>query len=71
VVAVRKKSVVRDIDEMRIRPRSHNLAQHGEAAEAGIEDKDGRANWHGRDISWLRVINQLFSKWLGIQQPQH
>ena len=42
VTAVGKERVVGDVDEARVRPRLRDLAEHGEAAEAGIEDQNGR-----------------------------
>ena len=41
-MAVGKERVVRDIDTMRIGPHRDDLAQHREAAKAGIEYQDCR-----------------------------
>ena len=42
--AVGKQRVVRRIDEPRIGPRARDLAEHGQAADAGIEHQDARVN---------------------------
>jgi hypothetical protein len=47
VMAVGEERVVGDIDEVRVVSRRHDLAQHGEAAEAGIEDENRGTVWHG------------------------
>src|SRR6185437_3583758 len=46
VMAVRKEGIVGDIDVMGVGPCGDDFAQHGEAAEAGIEYQDGRGNGH-------------------------
>ena len=40
-IAIRKAGVVGQIEIARVRPRGGNLAEHGEAAQAGVEDEDG------------------------------
>ena len=71
VVAVREEGVVCDLDIAGIGVRFHDLAQHGEAAEAGIDHEDGlnachaeilgRTGYHGvvmgrcRSVRWLRT----------------
>ena len=40
-VAIREAGVVGDIDEARVGARSRDLAEDGQAAEAGVEDEDG------------------------------
>ena len=45
-VAVGKARVVREIDKAGIRPGRLHLAEYREAAEAGIEDKNGRSLRH-------------------------
>ena len=47
-VAVGKAGIVGDIDEARVGPRRGDLAEHGEPADAGIEDEDGRGRRHVR-----------------------
>ena len=41
-MAIGKKGIIGDIDVMRIAPHGDDLPQHGETAEAGIEDENGR-----------------------------
>ena len=47
LLAIGKEGVVGDVDVARVRPRLGDLAEDREAAEPGIEDKDGRQGRHG------------------------
>ena len=47
VMAIGEKSVICDVYIMGVGPRAHDFAQHSEAAEAGIENKNGRTLAHG------------------------
>ena len=51
LVAVRKASVVGDIDVMRAGQCRFDLAEHREAADAGIENENGR-RLHTRASNW-------------------
>jgi hypothetical protein len=43
---VGKKRIVGHIDKRRVRPRALDLAQDGEATEAGVKDQNGRRGPH-------------------------
>ncbi len=45
-VTIGKARVVGEIDVARVGARPHDLAEHGEAAEAGIQQQDGREIRH-------------------------
>ncbi len=46
--AIGEGGIVGEIDEAGIGPRHPNLAEYGEAAEAGIEDEDAWGGGTGR-----------------------
>ena len=52
LVAIRKAGIVGDIDVMRGGERRLDLAEHREAADAGIENKYGRRARHTRASNW-------------------
>ncbi len=56
---------------MRIGPRAHDLAQHGEPAEAGIEDENGGTSWHGSKSIRSEAGDQVFSSiWSSFRGPR-
>ncbi|MGY4293810.1 hypothetical protein ACVWXN_001905 [Bradyrhizobium sp. i1.4.4] len=62
VVAIGEEGIVGDIDEMRVRARSHDLAEHRESAKAGIEHQDRRGIGH---VATLRAPWLPFGFWGG------
>ena len=55
--AIGKAGIVRDIDQLRVRPRAQDLGEDGEPPEAGIEDEDGGTTRHAlRQMAGERSI---------------
>ena len=65
VAAIGEEGVVGDIDIMRIGPATHDLTQHREAAEAGIEDKDRSGMGHAAVLADPRLPFSCFLTAMG------
>ena len=50
MAAIRKESIVGDVEVARIGARLEDLAKDGEAPEPGIEHENGRCSGHGAHL---------------------
>ena len=53
-LAIGKQRIVRRIDEARVGPRLRDLAEHRQAADAGIEHQDFGSTHEARSNRWAK-----------------
>ena len=58
-LAVGKAGAVRGVDDRRVWKQLSRRLQHRQAADAGIEEEDGRVGVHARSVAWSELSRKL------------